>query len=417
MMRSMFAAISGLRNHQTFLDVVGNNLANVNTVGFKMARVTFQDILSQTVRGPSSSTATTGGINPAQVGLGMLIGGIDTIQSQGNLQSTSKPTDLALQGDGYFVLSDGAQQVFARDGSFDIATDGRLVSPNTGFVVQGWNAVAGVINSSVDPVGISIPIGKAVIGQVSTQNTLNGNLNANAAAPFSTVISSYDALGGLHKVTVEFTKTGANTWTWTAVTADVDGSAVTYIAGDTDTVALRTITFDGATGAVLTPAGNKSITITPAAAGGAAAYALAIDFTELTQLVSANEVTSSSDGASAGSLVSFSIGNSGEISGIYSNGLNQTLGQIAIASFTNPGGLVREGSNVYTTSSNSGAAQIGLPGTGGRGQLSAGFLEMSNVDLAQQFTNMIIAERGFQANSRVITTSDEMLLDLVNLKR
>src|SRR5437763_14830372 len=163
MMRSMFAAISGLKNHQTFMDVVGNNIANVNTTGFKQSRVTFQDILSQTIRGASGPQGGRGGVNPEQVGLGVLLGGVDTVQSQGTLQSTGKLTDMAIQGDGYFVMSDGKQQMFSRDGAFDLGIDGTLVSAASGLHVMGWQAdpVTGAVNTATPPSNIAIPLGPA----------------------------------------------------------------------------------------------------------------------------------------------------------------------------------------------------------------------------------------------------------------
>src|SRR4029077_17010055 len=170
MMRSMFAAISGLKNHQTFMDVVGNNIANVNTTGFKQSRVTFQDILSQTVRGASGPQGGRGGVNPEQVGWRLLIIGIDTIQTQGTLQSTGKQTDMAIQGDGYFVMSDGKQDFFTRDGAFDLGTDGPLVNPSSALPVMGWqaNPVTGVIDTTVPPTNVSVPIGAGMTGKAST---------------------------------------------------------------------------------------------------------------------------------------------------------------------------------------------------------------------------------------------------------
>src|SRR5579859_6996105 len=170
MMRSLFAAISGLKNHQTFMDVVGNNIANVNTTGFKQSRVTFEDILSQTLRGASGPQGGRGGVNAEQIGLGVLVSGIDTIQSQGTLQSTGKTTDMAIQGDGYFVMSDGKQDFYSRDGSFDMGIDGTLVNPSSGLHVMGWNAnpATGVIDTTQPPTNINIPIGAGMTGKAST---------------------------------------------------------------------------------------------------------------------------------------------------------------------------------------------------------------------------------------------------------
>jgi len=259
MMRSLFSAISGLKGHQTMMDVVGNNISNVNTTAFKSARITFQDIISQTLRGAQAPTATQGGLNPMQVGLGVQTGSVDAIMTQGNLQATGKPTDVAVQGDGFFEVSDGTNQFYTRDGNFTIDSGGKLIHSATGLsVVPAVTVPAGATNFTI-----------AQNGQVS----------------------------------------------WTV------GATVT-------------------TGPILT-----------------------------------------------------------------------------LANFSNPAGLTRMGNNLFQVSNNSGAATAGTPGTTGLGTVQAGFLEMSNVDLAAQFTNMIIAQRGFQANSRVITASDEILQDLVNIKR
>jgi flagellar hook protein FlgE len=411
MMRSMFAAISGLKNHQTFMDVVGNNIANVNTTGFKQSRVTFQDILSQTVRGASGPQGGLGGVNPEQVGLGVLISGIDTIQTQGTLQSTGKLTDMAIQGDGYFVMNDGKQNFYSRDGAFDLGIDGTIVNPQTGLHVMGWqaNPVTGVINTTVPPTNITVPVGAGMTGKASTSQTIAGNLDSNNAGgalnavPLSSTV--YDRQGNAIPITWTFTKTAANTWS-AAPSTTAPGIGITSAAS--------TITFNGA-GAVATGGtGTLSFTTT---SGATSPQAVSINFGSITQLASTpSSLSSNTDGASAGSLTTFTVGQAGDITGIYSNGYKQPLGQIALASFSNPSGLTKSGSNMFQPSANSGNAAIGTANSGGRGQIATGFLEGSNVDLAQQFTNMIMAERGFQANSKVITTSDEILQDLVNLK-
>ncbi len=508
MMRSMFSAISGLRNHQTFMDVVGNNIANVNTTGFKQSRVTFQDILSQTVRGASSPQGGRGGVNPAQVGLGMLLSGIDTIQTQGTLQSTGKLTDMAIQGDGYFVMSDGTNQFYSRDGSFDLATDGTLVNPASGLKVMGWQADKnGVVDTATAVGEVAIQIGQGMEGQVSKTVTLSGNLNANidssswaASNPNAgklTVTGTATTQDAAVEITVNTVVAGAvtsldyrvwdpTTGAWSAATtvasntftangqtftisstsatpgntaADMyytNAQAVTSTVYDTlgqaynvrsifqktaDTttpstwayastiyppagtilsVATGTVTFDTAGKVSTGGTGTIAITSTSTPAGvtnGAADMNVTLDLTGVTQLTGNGDLAATTDGAAAGTLSTFSIGQGGDITGIYSNGLKRNLGQLALASFANPSGLLKSGGNLFTTSANSGVPRIGTPDSNGRGQVATGFLEMSNVDLAQQFTNMIMAERGFQANSRVITTSDEILQDLVNLKR
>ena len=427
MLRSMFSAISGLRGHQVMMDVIGNNIANVNTVGYKSGRVNFQDILSQTFRGATAPNGSLGSINPAQIGLGMTVAGIDVLHTQGNLQSTGKPTDMAIQGDGFFILANGNQQYYSRDGSFDSALDGSLVNPASGLKVQGWTAdSSGVIDTTVPVASVSIPIGQLSTAEPSTNASIRGNLDASAVdgATASTTIAVYDSLGVSHSIKVTFTKTAGtpNTWAWAAATDPADTGATTTGAG--------TITFGAGTDPVTDPSGRvKTVTgtIPIALTNGATATmtfdstavapaAATLDLTQMTQFGGPGEPIGSANGFTSGSLVTFAVGNGGEITGAFSNGQTKILGQIALASFLNPAGLMRTGQNMFGGSSASGNPSIGRPGTSSRGSVTTGSLEMSNVDLATQFTGMITAERGFQANGRVITTSDEMLQELVNLK-
>jgi flagellar hook protein FlgE len=409
MLRSMFSAISGLRGHQVMMDVIGNNIANVNTAGFKTGRVNFQDILSQTFRGASAPQGGLGSINPAQVGLGMTVAGIDVIQTQGNLQSTGRLTDMAIQGDGFFVLSDGGRQFYTRDGAFDIGLNGNLVNSASGLKVQGWVAdQSGAVDTTTAVTDIIIPIGTRTTALPTSLGTLTGNLDAAAAdgSTSSTTLNVYDSLGIRHSIKVTFTKTGSNAWDWVAE-ADPNDTGTT--TSSTGTVTFNADgTFSGATGSPI------SIDVTN---GATTPIALPADMSQMTQYAGAPALNATTDGFSSGTLVTFTIGSAGDITGVFSNGQTQLLGQIAMGSFVNPGGLLRQGQNLFAASSASGDASIGLPGQGGRGTVTTGSLEMSNVDLATQFTGMITAQRGFQANGRVITTSDEMLQELVNLKR
>ncbi len=414
MLRSMFSAISGLRGHQVMMDVIANNIANVNTVGFKSSRVNFQDILSQTFRGATAPTSTLGGINPAQVGLGVTLAGIDVLHTQGNLQSTGKITDMAVQGDGYFVLASGGQRFYSRDGAFDISLDGTLVNPATGLRVQGWTAdIAGAIDTSAALSSITIPIGRRTMAQATSGMDFAGNLDANGAvgATASTTLTVLDSLGVSHSIIMTYTKTALNTWSWSAAPAPGD-TATTSSTG--------TITFDSA-GAFVSATGSLDIATTNGSSTPisltTAGTAPTLDLTALTQFAGTSEVSSTGDGFQSGTLVTFAVGNSGLVTGIFSNGQTVALGQIALATFANPGGLMKAGQNLYQESASSGGAGVGVPATSGRGGVVTGALEMSNVDLATQFTAMITAQRGFQANSRSITTSDEMLQELVNLKR
>lgn len=417
MMRALFSAISGMRNHMSYMDVIGNNIANVNTTAYKSSRVTFQDILGQTVRGASSPQNGRGGTNPAQIGLGMNLGGIDTIMGQGSLQSTGKLTDFAVQGEGFFVVSDGQRNFYTRDGAFDIGVDGGLVNPNTGLRVMGWAANSnGVVNTDAPLTALDIPFGTRISAQPTSTMQFAGNLDAGAAVgtAVNTTITAYDTLGNAHSVAVTYTKTAANTW-GIAATHDADGDPLTANVAVVPVPA--SITFNAATGAIATPV-NGLISIALTGAAYASPLTFDMNMSKFTQFAGQSQVNlQNQDGFPAGALVSFAVGSSGEIAGIYSNGSNRVIGQLALASFVNPGGLQRVGQNNWTSTSNSGAPIVGTPNTNGRGAVGTGTLETSNVDLASQFTSVIIAQRGFQSSSRVITASDQMLQDLVNIIR
>jgi flagellar hook protein FlgE len=423
MIRSMFSAISGLRGHQVMMDVIGNNIANVNTVGFKSGRVNFQDILSQTLHGATAPSGGLGSINAAQIGLGMTVAGIDVLQTQGNLQSTGKTTDMAIQGDSFFIESDGSGTSYTRDGAFDIALDGSLANPASGMKVQGWQAgAAGAIDITQPITNLVIPIGQRTTALATSHVTLSGNLDAGAVTGTTvpTTMTVFDSLGVSHSVKVTYTKLakdGAatppildNEWSW-AVTKDAADTGIA-ISGAVPGVNNGTLTCT--TGGVYSA---KTGTLSFTFSDGAAATTPAIDMTQMTQFSGTSQPTGQADGFTSGTLVTFAVGNAGQLSGVYSNGQTQLLGQIALANFLNSAGLIRAGQNNFSATSASGAANIGTAGTGGRGSVATGALEMSNVDLATQFTGMITAERGFQANGRVITTSDEMLQELVALKR
>lgn len=711
MLQAMFSGVSGLQVHQTRLNVIGNNIANVNTIGFKSGRVTFSDQLSQTLHSASSPTANSGGQNPAQVGLGTTLGAVDTVQAQGNLQTTGKQTDMALQGNGFFMVSSGNNLVYTRDGSFDLDSSGVLVNPASGLKLIGYVADT---NGKIDPTEqlnstsvLSIPIGSLTSIKETQASTFSGNLSASAAlqstqiqvgglldrsqipAPLNTTV--YDAEGNAHsiQITVDNPSTpgapvGA-TQKWD-VTVSVDGSAqpITnlYAVGgkfvfynspptastgstlllnvpgksgapafpltldfnglqDTSSVTANTdgqasltnpiqstkFSLDGnmnmdsspivsnvtvyqVSGGVTTPfdltvtmsnptlgpvgpgvpanataswdikidrttapaatiydstsatpqsklyyvpgsgfvtadasgnslggsinltgatpgtdnlgqqvnagfsmsvdltklittkaagvgdglsgppspnwstslnvydslgvkhpiifkftrtlvgtgapgaasgrwewsasengnllsdsqtAGNNPlyfdnqgkllntatqvISVTPR--GGAAPFTFKADFSTMSQLASADSSVSaqSQDGYPVGTLQTFSISPEGLITGVFSNGQSRPLGQIATASFSNPAGLEKLGQNLFRESNNSGLAQVGVAGQNGRGKISTGFVEMSNVDLSTEFTNLIITQRGFQANTRIISIVDDLLQDVINLKR
>jgi flagellar hook protein FlgE len=411
--RSMSSALSGLRNHQVMLDVVGNDIANVSTVGFKSSSVVFQDVLTQTLNGASAPGAATGGTNPAQIGLGSRLSA--TVQSftQGAIQRTGRTTDLAIQGDGFFIVSNGNENLYTRAGSFMLDANGNLTTPD-GSMVQGWQAdAAGVINTNAGVTPIEIRVGELLPPTQTSNVDLGGNLSAEAAIGTATTltVSAYDDQGVAIPLNLTFTKSAANEWTVSG-TAGTPAVAIAL----TDNV----LTFDG-TGELTVPA-DRNINI----AGGVIPNmpaALTLDLGSATQPGRITQYAGSTtasitqqNGSPAGTLQSFNVGQDGTIVGAYSNGKTRSIGQVALAVFTNPGGLERV-AGVWRETPNSGLAQIGTPGGGGRGLMSSGTLEMSNVDLAEEFTRLIIAQRGFQGNARVVTTADEILQEVVNLRR
>jgi flagellar hook protein FlgE len=432
MLRSMFSGVSGLRSHQTMMDVIGNNIANVNTVGYKSSSVVFQDLLSQALKGagaPTTGAAGAGGTNPAQVGLGVRVAAVSTNFSQGAAQLTGRSTDMSIQGDGFFVVRQAGQQLFTRAGAFSFDALGRMTTSD-GAVLQGWSAdAAGAINNNASVGDITMPLGQAINPQVTANVTLGGNLPADAAidatgvAAGSKVVSSitiFDAQGAPHDVSFTFTHTAANSWKLDATMPDT-----TVTTGATVNVGTTTLTWDPTTKKFSAPS-PLTLDLTPTAATGtfAAGYKIKTGFgaagaaDAMSQFAGSSSVQAlSQDGSAMGSLQSFTIGQDGIVTGVFSNGKTRPVGQVSIAGFSNPAGLEKTGSSLYRASVNSGLANVGSAGTNGRGLLAGGTLEMSNVDLAQEFTNLIVAQRGFQANSKVITASDELLQDLVNLKR
>ncbi|MGE5507374.1 MAG: flagellar hook protein FlgE [Chitinophagales bacterium] len=418
MLRSLFSGVSGLRNHQIRLDVIGNNIANVNTIGFKESRCNFRDVLYQTVSGASSPQGGRGGINPKQVGLGVSVGSIDAVMTQGNIESTGRNTDLAIEGDGFFILGDdNGIQYYTRAGAFSLDTEGNLINAGNGLKVVGWTPTGGA--GALDPDNalpgfIQIKRGEEMPPSATTAVDYIGNLDSRASVGDTRTAQKtiYDSLGNTHELTITFTKTNDNEWSWTASTSDPsitvdDGSGVP---------ATGSIYFT--TGGAFSSTNPATSTVHLTGIAGADDISMTLDFTSLTQYGSAATANAGEqNGYSRGSLNEFSVDNSGVITGYYSNGRSRALAQVALAVFNNPEGLMRSGDTLFQASNNSGSAQVGTALSGGRGTIKPGSLEMSNVDLSQEFTNLIITQRGFQASSRVITSSDEMLQELVNLKR
>ena len=446
---ALFTAVTGLQSFQRRLDVIANNVANVNTVGFRGSRVLFGDLFSQTLEGASAPDGTFGGTNPSQVGLGVGIATIDVDHSQGSLTTTGFASDLAIQGAGMFILNDGAANTFTRDGSFSLNANGFLIDPATGLFVQGFGLdAAGNIDIQGEVGNLQIPLGGAAIVQATTLTSLIGNLSADATIgdplavppiPPDTVtrtIRVFDSLGTAREIELTFTKiaqvddggTLFNAWEWDAT---FDGASVVNfgMAGGTRPVllfnpdgSLAQAGFDDGAGTLvgtLAPGVfNISIAAFPGDSIPETPFEFNIAFSDVTSLSGLSELTNpTQDGFPLGVLEDFNIGENGIINGVFSNGLTRVLGQVALATFSNVAGLERVGSNRFRVSSSSGMAQIGQSNTGGRGSISGGVLEGSNVDLGTEFSNMIVTQRGFQANARTITIADTLLGEAVNLVR
>ena len=516
-MPSFSIPLSGLDTTSTDLSVIANNLANLNTVGFKGQSVAFQDLFYQQI-------GTSGDGNAVQVGVGASVAGISSQMTQGSIQTTGVPTDVAIQGDGYFVVDKGGEALYTRAGNLSIGADGQLLTQDGG-AVQGYPAVNGVVQTNATLGSLSIPTGLINPPKASTQIQLALNLNATgglpssadsqqsgtgigatdpikggttiaftdgtnaftytaaaagtdtlqtlvnaisanknytatlsgnsltinstsgnpinftantltdaatsteaetftpsgtavAAGTFSTAIVIHDALGASHVLTGNFTKTAANTWQYqlTVPTTDLK-------AGGNPVISSGTLNFNGA-GQLISPASNVTGLTISNLADGAAALTFNWNLYNanggglLTQVAGPSATSSTQqDGYASGSLLSFTIGSDGVIQGIFSNGQTTPLGQIALATFSNEQGMIRNGSNEFLSSLASGAANVGAPGTGGRGTLSGGALEQSNVDIATQFAQLIVAERGYQANAKAVTTFDEVTQTAINLKQ
>jgi flagellar hook protein FlgE len=430
MLTSLYTAISGMNANGTSLSVISDNIANMNTIGFKKSVVAFGDILSQTLSGVNGTY---------QVGRGVMVENVKPIFTSGQLESTTNVLDLAIDGDGFFIVKDNGSTVYTRAGQFSVDKDGKIVSSN-GSVLQGFIAdSSGNITGAVGDLSIkSSQLQAAQTTQVQVSLNLDAKepiqispftLDANGDGikndpinyNYSTSIAVYDSLGTQHSLTLYFVKTAANTWDIHYVYEDpastgqlIDAGTQTLIFNTNGTLnndnSATPISFNfGAN--VLSPQNIIFNYGTGTSEGGTGAdgttqYAGSFSIDNITQ-----------NGYSAGNLLNIGIDSAGNINGIYSNGQTKTLGRIALVKFNNPSGLEKLGRNLFAQSPESGAPILASPETSGVGRIISNALELSNVDLAEEFVKMITAQRGFQANSRVITTTDELMQELVNLKR
>ena len=457
MMRSMYSGISGLRVHQNKMDVIGNNIANINTVGYKKGTMTFQEVFSQVIRGASAPQEGRGGINPQQIGLGVSIGSINTIHTKGTAQRTDNPEDLMIDGEGFFVVSDDANfenKYYTRAGNFTLDGDGNLVTAD-GYKVLGYLAdEEGNLTSEVGGIRINRSETKAptATSKIYFEGNLDSRLKEGDEHKADTVIK--DSLGNSYTITFRFKKVensqDGNIWELTVdrITDQATGNYVVNPSGllNEDSLKLKfnpsgklieigdnILVGDnvGELEVLLTGLSNIEFNknkegneIDPVKPSGTFKNITLFDSkdSDSYRLLNqhANDIDAkpyAKDGNSSGKLEGYSIDDTGIVVGIFTNGERKALGQIMLAKFDNPMGLQKMGNNFFVDTRNSGEPQFGRAASSGYGPIASGTLEMSNVDLSMEFTEMITTQRGFQANSRIITTSDEMLQELVNMKR
>lgn len=413
----MTTGASGMRAESEALTAVSDNIANVNTIGFKRERAVFQDILGRSVMGSSAMAEGGGGSRVSQ---------IQHMWTQGSLVTTGNPTDLALSGDGLFVLRgnvSGAEgQFYSRNGQFHVDSDGYVVNSD-GLRLEGYTADdTGAIGSQLGDLRVD---GMTLPSNPTTTIGVQANLDARDTttvpydptdpgntSQFSTEVTIVDSLGGTHQAQVYFHNDGGNQWSWSVIADGVEG-ATGQLSFDTDgsltsstttsssfsfpgTTSPQTITFDFGVGT----------------AGGGTGFE---GITQLAQESTTNALTQ--DGFGGGTVAGIHVEQDGTITGTFSNGEHRALGQVAVARFASDDGLARSGQNLWQETTASGEPLIGAAGSGGRGAVVSGALESSNVDLGQEFVDLIAFQRGFSANSKVISTADEMYQELVSLKR
>jgi flagellar hook protein FlgE len=405
-------ALSGLQANSVALNTIGNNLANLNTTAFKGQTTAFEDLFYQQIGQSGSGDAI-------QLGAGTRVSGTSTNFTEGTIlpDSNSNSADMALAGNGFFVVQQGGVQSLTRAGNFQLSSSGNLITQD-GQQVMGYAAVNGVVNQNSSLTPITIPVGLNV-GAQATQNfsvTTNLNSNATVGTSFSTPVQIFDSLGQSHQATVSYTKTATNTW----------GYSVALPAGDATGVPSNntgTLTFD-TSGNLVSPAGSVNNITFPTLADGASDLSFNWNLNNssgkptISQLAAASSNTANSqDGFTSGVYQSFVVDSSGVITAQFSNGRTSTVGQLAVATVANTAGLTASGGNNFNTTAASGLATVGVAGAGGRGTLNDGALEQSNVNISTEFSNLIVAQRAFEANSKTVTTFDTISQDVLSMVR
>jgi flagellar hook protein FlgE len=405
-------ALSGLQADTVALNTIGNNLANLNTTAYKGQSTSFEDLFYQQIGESGSGDAI-------QVGAGTRVSGTSTDFTEGTIlpDSNTNSADMALAGNGFFVVEQGGVQSLTRAGNFQLSSSGNLITQD-GQQVMGYAAVNGVVNQNSSLTPITIPVGLNE-GAQATQNfsvTTNLNSGATVGTSFSTPIQIFDSLGQSHQATVSYTKTATNTWSYSVALPAGDATGL-------PTNNTGTLTFD-TSGNLVSPSGSVNNITFPTLTDGASDLSFNWNLNNsggtptISQLASAStNTTNSQDGFASGVYQSFVVDSSGVITAQFSNGRTSTVGQIAVATVANTAGLTASGGNNFTTTAASGLATVGVAGAGGRGTLDDGALEQSNVNISTEFSNLIVAQRAFEANSKTVTTFDTISQDVLAMVR
>jgi flagellar hook protein FlgE len=433
MLKSLYTGVSGMRANGLSLSVIGDNIANLNTIGFKRSRTAFSDILSQSITGLAGNSS---------IGNGVMLNDISPLFTQGSMQYTGSALDLAIDGNGFFIVNNKGANYYTRDGQFSMDKDGYIVNIE-GLRLQGYPSdSSGNILGTISDIQIDTTTTEP--GKLTGKVELALNLNSKDSIPadawsldgngdgvaddpegynFSTTATVYDSQGGAHNVTCYYRKTADNTWAAHYVYDDIANPGELIEA----TGSPQTLTFNQ-NGALINDNSGTIIQFNfgPSVSSpqnvifdhgkGTAESGTGLDGT--TQFASKSAVANiTQDGYGAGTLNNLSISEDGIISGVFTNGRSRKLAQIALAKFQAPAELIKVGGNLLAESDTSGQPAVGTPSAGGIGQVLSNTLELSNVDLAEEFVNMISAQRGFQANSKIVTTTDELLQEILALKR
>ncbi|HMD78255.1 MAG TPA: flagellar hook protein FlgE [Terracidiphilus sp.] len=426
-MASFYIPLSGLDADSTALNTIANDLSNMNTTAFKAQTTNFSDLFYQQI-------GSTGAGNPIQMGAGVKVASNETAFTQGSINSTGTSTDVALNGNGFFVVDKGAIQEYSRAGDFSLTQTGNLVTTN-GMSVMGYPAVNGVVNTNAPLTAINIPVGQVQQPQATTTLNMTTNLDSSSAigTAFPAQITVYDSLGAPHIATVTYTETATNTWSYSVAlpAADFTAGVSTPVTGSISFNAngnLTTVTQTTPVAVAATPVGNGAGDIAgiPLTFNGLAdgAANLAINWNLLgssgTPTISQVDTTSAvsattQNGYASGQYQSFTVGSNGDVTVSFSNGQQQNVGQLALANVPNAQGLQLLGDGDYATTLASGTASISTSGAAGLGTLTDGALEESNVNISAEFSDLIIAQRAFEANSKTITTFDTVTQDTINM--